>query len=150
MWELVRAAGTLDLNSCYVYLMLARWHAATSIVAEAADDENGPLAGLITAYRLPEQPDHLFVWQVGVAPEYRGIGLAGRMLDSLVRRLDPAPLMVETTISPSNTASQSLFRSFARRFSASVTEEMCFPEDLFPGAGHEAELLFRIGPLKFG
>ena len=60
--RLIERAGTLDLNSAYLYFLLADHFRSTCAIAE--DGEN--LVGFVTAYRLPDNPDSLFVWQIGV------------------------------------------------------------------------------------
>jgi L-2,4-diaminobutyric acid acetyltransferase len=54
---------------------------------------------------------------------------------------------VEATITPSNQASQSLFRRLARDQETNCEVKDCFAEELFPGDNHEEELTFRVGPL---
>ena len=48
-------------------------------------------------------------------------------------------------MTPSNSASETLFRRFGDRHGLAVAVEPLFGEELFP-AGHEAELRFRIAP----
>lgn len=139
MWSLVRDGGGLDLNSPYAYLMACLNWSATCVLAE---DRDG-LAGLIVGYRQVLRPDALFVWQIGVAPRYRGLGLGTRMLAWLVGRDGPA--FVETTITPSNSASRALFAGFARRMGAGLRKTPWLNAGDFPGQ-HEGEDLFTIGP----
>ncbi len=143
MWRLVNDSGVLDPNSLYLYLMMARYFPDTCIVAE----EHGRLAGMITGYRVPAEPTTLFIWQVGVSADFRGRGIASRMLLALARRPEaPAIDTIETTITPSNEASQRLFRGVARRLDAPVRDMEGFRAELFGGSGHEPEVLYRIGP----
>lgn len=142
IWELVKDTGVLDLNSAYAYMMVARNFAGTSIVAEA----EGEIAGAITGHVLPEKPDTLFIWQVATNANFRGMGVASTMLHGIV----DAPAcqgvrFMETTISPSNEASQALFRRFADDRAADVDVTTGFSEDMFPVDGHEPEDLYRIG-----
>ena len=51
---------------------------------------------------------------------------------------------MEATVTPSNSASETLFRRFGERHGLPVSVEPLFGEELFP-AGHEAERRFRIG-----
>lgn len=139
---LVAATGVLDVNSLYAYLAVCAHHGATSVVAE----EDGVLLGFVTAYRLPERPDTLFVWQVGVDERARGRGLATQMLRWLVEGLGVEHL--ETTITPSNTASRRLFRGLADKLGAGCEVRDGFPSSLFTGTGHEPEELFRLGPFR--
>jgi len=144
--RLVHDLGVLDPNSAYAYMLIGEHHSDTSVVAEI----DGRLVGFITAYILPRHPDIVFVWQVGVAEEGRGRGLATRMLFEILKR--PACFDVhymDTTIGPSNEPSQALFRGLARRLDTYVEETVLFASDLFgdfDDEEHEPEILFRIGP----
>lgn len=145
IWRVVKESGTLDLNSAYLYLLLCRDFAETCVVAQRGQR----LAGFITGYKPPDRESVIFLWQVGVDAAYRGQGLAKRMLRTF---LDQATArgaeLLETTISPSNHASQALFRGLARDLGASCEVLPCFGTDHFPpSSGHEAEELYRIGPL---
>lgn len=141
--QAVVAVGTLDRNSTYLYLLLCRDFADTCILAE----RGGRLAGFITGYRPPAQNDTIFVWQVGVLPEARGAGVANRMLDNLLLSEGCRGVRVmETTVTPSNTASRAMFESLARRLGAKVEETEGFPAEMFSESGHEPEGRLRIGP----
>lgn len=142
--DLVAACPPLDLNSRYAYLLLCEHHALTSVVAEA----NGELAGAITAYVPPQQPDTLFVWQVAVAEHMRGQKLGTRMLQYLLQHCVQAQGLrwIETTISPDNQASHNLFTQFAVRHDAGCTTTTLFAASDFGESGHEAECLYKIGP----
>ena len=145
IWRLVVDSGVLDHNSPYSYLILCQHFADTCIVAE----EDARIVGFVTAYRPPIAPEVVFVWQIGVAASMRGRGLGVAILDALVRQ--PACREVsylDATVTPSNLASQAMFRAFARKMKTQCVEELCFPEHLFPTAGHEAEHLFHIGPFN--
>ncbi len=142
---LVQTAGTLDVNSCYLYLLLCDHFSETCILAEREEE----LLGFVTAYRPPNRPDSLFVWQVGVLPSARGQGIARALLDTLLAQDSCRDICwIELTISPSNTASRALFQSLARDLGANLHEQPHYTETHFPpDAGHEAEPLLRLGPL---
>lgn len=149
LWRLVRDTGVLDVNSPYAYLLWCRDFADTSTVARAGDR----VVGLITGYRRPRSPDTLFVWQVGVDAGFRGHNLGVRMLYDLADRTGCR--WVETTVSPSNAASIAMFTAFARDRGTGIDRSDLFaPEDFDTDAGssdeHEAEDLYRIGPLPGG
>ncbi len=144
MWRLVKEMDTLELNSAYFYVLFARDFSNTGVVAETSD---GELAGFVVGHHPPARPDAVFVWQIGVAPWMRRQGLARRMLDALVARQSSQVQWLEATVSPDNEPSMGLFRSFARDRSVKCRESDYFEAQLFPGA-HEAERLFRIGPLS--
>ncbi|MBW8481150.1 diaminobutyrate acetyltransferase [Actinomadura parmotrematis] len=142
LWRLARDSGVLDVNSPYAYALWCRDFAATSVIAR----DGGRACGFATGYARPDAPDTLFVWQVAVDRDHRGLGLARRMLDELVRRPAPRPTrFVEATVTPSNTASAALFASFARDRGCPLTRTPLFaPAHL---DGHEPEHLHRLGPL---
>lgn len=146
MWRIARDSGSLDLNSSYAYMLYARDFPRTCRVARV----NGEVVGFVIANFRPERPDCLFVWQIAVDSDQQGLGLAGRMLDHLLiglRASEHKVRTVETTITDDNTASQRLFRSFAKRWNdAKVTKAPLFEEDHFPD-GHDAEPLYEIGPI---
>jgi L-2,4-diaminobutyric acid acetyltransferase len=141
-WRLAAASGVLDVNSRYAYLLWCRDFAATSAVARRGED----VLGFVTGFRRPEELSTLVVWQVAVADEARGRGVAGAMLDAV---FDGAPDVdhLEATITPDNQGSIALFTRFAERRGAPVQRRELFGADLL-GADHEPELLFRIGPVQ--
>jgi L-2,4-diaminobutyric acid acetyltransferase len=144
MWELVNNSS-LDLNSPYKYLMMCKFFADTCVTAKVDDR----LAGFVTAFIPPEADDTVFVWQVGVDSSFRGQGIASRMLSELMSRdVCRNVRYLEATVTPTNDASDSLFKGFARRHEVDCEIKTCFPSRLFPGDGHESELTYRIGPLK--
>lgn len=140
-WRLAAATGVLDVNSRYAYLLWCRDFAATSVVAR----HDGAVIGFVTGFRRPEEPSTLVVWQVAVDAAARGRGVAAAMLDALHERV-PDIDHLETTITPGNAGSIALFSRFAERRGAPVQRTELFGADLL-GAGHEPEILFRIGPL---
>ena len=145
VWQLIQKAGTLDLNSAYLYLLLGRYFGDTCLVAEAG---NGELAGFVTAFLPPGSDDTVFLWQIGVDPDYQGQGLAGRLLRALLNL--PAcrhARYLDTTVTPSNDNSRGLFQAYARRAGTELNEHEFFPGELFPETGHEPEKLLRIGPI---
>lgn len=145
MWSLVRESKVLDLNSPYSYLMMGKFFTNTSFIARS----NEKLAGFVTAFQLPKKQDTLFVWQIGVEESFRGKGLGSQLLRQLLQQnIGEDVCYLEATISPSNIASQSLFRGIAKQLKTSCEITECFGEKLFPGDSHEKELSFRIGPIK--
>ena len=70
LFELVAQCPPLDGNSMYCNLLQCSHFADTSVAAET----DGELVGFISAYRVPERRDTLFVWQVAVGASARGRG----------------------------------------------------------------------------
>ncbi len=142
--ELVKRCPPLDINSLYANLLQCTHFSDTSILAE---DGNGKPVGFIPAYRLPALPQTLFVWQVAVAPEVRGIGVGLSMLEALLERLVPRGVrFLETTISPRNAASQALFLKLFSRYRVAFTTRLLFSGNDHFGGKHDDEELYHAGP----
>ena len=155
--DLIVRCPPLDVNSLYAYALMTLHHSATCFVA-VMDEQ---ICGAVTGYIPPTQPDTYFLWQVAVSPEQQGTGLGSTLLDHVRQHcLLPQQLKyLETTISPSNTASQYLFTRFAQRHQVAITNTPLFSShDLQPvsqfndngslvadKAAHEAEDLYRLG-----
>ena len=145
--RLVEDSEVLDMNSRYLYLLLCRDFTLTCRVAE----EHNEIIGFVTAYFPPDQPQVLFIWQIAVAPDHRGRGVAMRMLVDLLAGLpESQSFMLETTIAPSNLASENLFKSLARRLGCEIRIDEGFHAGLFTPAPHEPERMFYIGPVVAG
>ena len=110
VWETVEKSGALDLNSAYSYLMMAAYFPDTCRVAY----RGRRMAGFVLGFTPPRQPDTLFVWQIGVNPREQGRGLGKAMLLDLLATPACGHLRyLEATVTPSNTASERLFRGVA-------------------------------------
>jgi L-2,4-diaminobutyric acid acetyltransferase len=143
MWRMVRESGKLDLNSPYHYLTMSHWFADSCRLAE--DVRDNCLVGMVTGFSQPAHPDTLFIWQIAVNEQYRGQGIAKRLLDELTANQEIR--FVEATISPSNLPSQRLFRKWAAARQVPIVVSEGFSETYFPDQQHEREDLYRIGPL---
>ena len=137
----------LDVNSLYAYLLICKDFAASSVIAEAVDSKE--VAGFITGYITPQNPEALFVWQVAVAETYQRRGIALNMLDYLaVQAISRGVKWIEATVSRTNLASRNLFQSLSSKLQASLHEQELFTEKHFGGFSHECEPLIRVGPLS--
>lgn len=143
LWQLVRQAGTLELNSAYFYMLFASDFGDTCLIAE----QDGKIAGAVIGYRPPRDPDSAFVWQIGLAPALRGRGMGARLLESwLSLPANSTARWLTATVATDNLPSQKLFRGFARLAGVQCEESDHFTADQFPHE-HPAERLFRVGPL---
>jgi len=142
--RLIAACPPLDANSLYCNLLQCFHFRDTCVLAE----RDGEAVGWVSAYRPPAEPEQVFVWQVAVHPDARGLGLGGRMLAELLAR--PAAsgaATLTTTITRPNAASWALFRAFARRAGASFQSRPLFIRDRHFEGAHDTEHLVSIGPL---
>ncbi|MEZ5490315.1 MAG: diaminobutyrate acetyltransferase [Gammaproteobacteria bacterium] len=142
--NLVANCPPLDTNSIYCNLLQCTHFASTSVAAEI----NQELAGFVSGYLKPEQPDTLFIWQVAVGEPARGRGLATRMLSHILNRTDCQNVRwLETTITESNAPSWALFQSFAASLDADIQSSVLFDKQTHFNDKHESERLVRIGPI---
>ena len=142
LWEIASDSQVLDVNSSYAYVLWCHDFADTSIVAEV----DGRAVGFVTGYRRPADPSTLMVWQVAVDDDFRGHGIAAKMLHQLFDRVRRSSVVaMHTTISPDNVASQRLFASVARDRGLDFVRRDLFAVDDFPDA-HQPEDLYMLEP----
>lgn len=143
---LIAQCPPLDTNSMYCNLLQCTHLAGTCAIAE---DQTG-IAGFVSAYRLPDQPESLFVWQIAVAESHRGRGLAKRMLlDILGRPACDGVRYVRATVTPDNDASRALFHSLAGELETSIDEQPLFDAQTHFGGEHASEHELVVGPFVF-
>jgi L-2,4-diaminobutyric acid acetyltransferase len=143
--RLIARCPPLDPNSRYCNLLQCTHFADSSILAECDDTP----AGFISGYFEPGRDDTLFVWQVAVAPECRGEGLATRMLVRLLQRETCADVRYLTTsITPDNSASWRTFRRVAALLGAELAAAAWLSRERHFEGRHDAEQLVRIGPFN--
>ncbi len=143
VWKIVASCQPLDRNSVYCNLLQCTDFADTCVLAE----RHGQPVGWVSAYRPPDSPETLFIWQVAVMPEARGLGLAKRMVMALLER--PACKTVthiKTTITPDNEASWSLFDAVADALNAPLHQQAWFDHKVHFRGRHETEHMVTIGP----
>lgn len=142
VWRLVERCPPLDANSTYCNLLQCSHFGDTSVIAESDH-----VVGFISGYKVPNRPDTLFVWQVAVAEEARGLGLASRMLAEILGRPVCEEIRyVETTITSDNKGSWALFESLARNMGVTCKSSPWLDKDKHFEGLHESESLVRIGP----
>lgn len=139
---LIRRSAPLDVNSAYCNLVQCAHFAPTCVVAE----QGGRLVGWLSGHRPATAPEEIFVWQVAVAQEVRGHGLAARMLDALLERdaVHDARTL-STTITADNAASWALFEGFARKRGLAVAKAEHFIRETHFAGHHDTEWLVTIG-----
>lgn len=144
IYSLIADCPPLDMNSSYCNFLQSTHFSKTSILVECNND----IAGFISGYQKPDEPEVLFVWQVAVSPRYRGHGLAFRMLKELLTREGLSNVkMVETTITEDNKASWALFKKLDAMNGNSGQVSTFLDEKAHFKGKHDTEYLYRI-PLK--
>jgi L-2,4-diaminobutyric acid acetyltransferase len=143
--RLIAQCPPLDTNSVYCNLLQCSHFSQTSVAAEVEDE----LVGFVSGYIEPEQADTLFIWQVAVGEKARGMGLATRMLQSILQR-DACQKVayIDTTITEDNRASWALFERLAEKLGAELNHSVQFDREQHFDGEHATEMLVRIGPFK--
>lgn len=143
--ELIANCPPLDTNSLYCNLLQCLHFSDTSALAEDAQG----VTGFVSGYLIPDEPETLFVWQVAVDARGRGQGLAGRLIQDILRRPHCSEVRyIKTTITPENTASWRLFEKLARQLEAETSSHVLFDEGAHFGGRHASEHQFIIGPFN--
>ncbi len=140
--KIVEDNPPLDPNSLYCNLLQCTHFADTSVAVEL----EGRLVAFMTGYIKPHASDVLFVWQMAVSSECRGMGLPGTMLNRLVHQHKPR--FIETTVTERNKASSSVFERFVKDRAVDLAKSTLFDRDKHFGGRHDSEILYRIGPLS--
>ncbi len=142
--QLVQGDSGLDQNSLMCNLLQCSHFADTSVAAFDGDQ----LVGFVSAYKHPNRPRSLFVWQLVVAEHLRGLGLGKRMLRWLLEQ--PACEHIyelSAAITPTNAATWKLFDSFARECGALPVKSMLFSREEHFKDAQEDQYLLSISPL---
>lgn len=142
MYTLAKNSKVLDVNTPYSYVMWSTYFQKTSMIATYKNER----IGFVSGYILPDKDDTLFVWQVAVDENYRGFGLATRMIKGLVDSLDEVKF-IEATVTPSNEPSSNLFKGIAKKHGTECSISLCFSKADFPYDDIEEEYTYRIGPI---
>jgi len=137
VWQLVQDTPALDDNSLYFYLVMFSYFSKYSAVAF----ENGRLAGFVCGFAPPENPDTYFCWQICVAEEYKGLGIAKKLLKTV---MGDRYQSLQATVTPSNISSRALFGSYAKTNDQSIREKTLYDKNCFKKINHEEEILLQI------
>lgn len=139
VFELVEACKPLDLNSRYLYLLQCSHFADTCALGTV----NGKAVAWVSAYIAPSQQDTLFVWQVAVGEQARGLGLGKSLINWIVGQ-QTGIRKIHASITPDNTASWGLFESLARDRGSVLTSRDWFEQQAHFGGHHCTEVLVEI------
>lgn len=139
--KLVAACPPLDQNSMYMNVVQCDHFADTCIIAE----REGDILGWISGHIPPNSPQTLFIWQVAVHADARGLGLGKQMLRELLGRPVCRDVrQMETTITRANAASWGLFRSFARDMGGALSDAPHYDRHAHLDGQHATEHLVTI------
>lgn len=140
--ELIAECPPLDRNSRYCNLLQCTDFADTCVLADG--DEKA--LGWVSAYKPPGEPSTLFVWQVAVHPDARGLSLGKKMILAILKRPLCADVeLLKTTVTADNDASRGMFNSLAKSLDTSAREQPHFDSERHFDNRHESEHLITIG-----
>ncbi len=134
----------VGLNSRYTYFLLARDFSDTCVVVE----HDGKIVAFSSGYISPSRADTFFNWETVVQRDYRGHGLQKRMLLHQIKMANAK--FFEGTVNPSNEVSRKNFSDLAKLLNTKCQKRILFGEEDFENDGHEAEVLYRLGPIATG
>lgn len=132
----------VGLNSRYTYYLLARDFSNTCLIAE----DEGKIVAFSSGYIPPSRSDTFFNWEVVVHKDYRGNGIQKSLLLHQIKMTGVT--YFESTVNPSNEFSKRNLYELAILLNTHCSESLLFNEEDFENDGHEAEYLFRIGPIS--
>ncbi len=73
---------------------------------------NGRIVGFLLGFVSQTDPDEFFIWQLGVSPQHRGKGIAGKIMDyTLSIATESGCRRITATVETTNKPSQLLFES---------------------------------------
>jgi diaminobutyrate acetyltransferase len=141
IYQLIMHCPPLDVNSLYYYYVFCRDFQKTCVIAKY---DNLAL-GFISSFIKPEDATCLFIWQIAVLEEARQKKIASSMLRWLIKQPVCQHIKsLEVTFSPSNHASQNLFKHFAQEYGISHQITTFLSSSQFHGQVHEEEMLLKI------
>ena len=144
--QLIKNCSPLDQNSAYCNLLQCSHFSESCIIAEI----DNKILGWISGYQIPNNQKQLFIWQVAVHPDARGLGVAKKMLENLLNRENLIKInFLNTTITENNKASWSLFKGFALSKQTKLVKTPFFEKKIHFNNKHETEFLVSIGPFDF-
>jgi L-2,4-diaminobutyric acid acetyltransferase len=132
----------VGLNSRYTYFLLAKDFSGTCVVAEY----EGKIIAFSSGYVPPSRRDTFFNWETVVHRGYRGHNLQKHMLLHQIRITNAK--YFEGTVNPSNKISKRNFLELADLLNTKCEMRTLFNEEDFENDEHEAEILYRIGPIS--
>lgn len=113
----------------------------TSVVAEL----DGEIVGFVSAYRLPYDPQTLFVWHADVAEAAQDRGFTSLMLGHLIRQEACVGVTrVQTMITSMDERAWTLFRQFARWQRSHMKIQSFITQALTLFTRHETDHLVTI------
>lgn len=143
--KLVKDTKVLDVNSEYLYYLQTIHFKDYCCVA--IDETKNKVIGFVSGYLIPNE-NSLFIWQVAVDSNYRGLGLAQRLILKIAKRKECNKInYIKTTVSPSNSSSIRVFEKVAKELNTKIKKSKFLKMKDFENS-HEDEPMYTIGSFK--
>ncbi len=117
--QLVDRCKPLRLHPPYTYWMLGQYFGDTCFIGE----ENGRYVGYVTGMHSSLNPEVMFLWQVGIDPDYRGRKYFKIFIDKLIEMArSKSCKFLQFSISPDKKTSFAAFTSVAKQLELPMEE----------------------------
>lgn len=112
--RLASKSPPLGLHTAFTYWLVGHYFGDYSLLAL---DGDGTELGYVMCITKRDETDLLYVWQIGVLPQYRRQKIAEKLLDAIYEKKvrGGGIRRMQVTIDPHNVPSNKLFESFAGR-----------------------------------
>ena len=138
MRYLAQKCTPLDVHTQYTYWVNATFFDKCSFILES----DGEPAGYIMTV---ENPETLFIWQIGILPEHRGNGLSYQLISACMDYAASAGKNVKVTIAEENIASYRSFLSACEKKGCRLNKlETVRIIDKSDPAFEECEIMYEI------
>jgi diaminobutyrate acetyltransferase len=111
-----RLTGRIDglvQHPAHVYKIMCDHFGNSIFLADAEDQPEGELSGLMLGIISQKMDNLLFIWQIGVDKRVQGKGLGSRLLEKTIRyACDAGYRGLMATVETANIQSQKLFEKF--------------------------------------
>ncbi len=135
--KLVRLCFPLEIHTYYTYWVCSNYYQKSSFILEKDEEPIGYIMAI-------ESPDVVFIWQIGIIPQYRKRKLTRYLIGACVDYSKRINKNIEVTISEDNEDSFSTFSNFCNR----NKYEMIYRDDAIVvnefGEESERERRYRI------
>ena len=110
--QFVNSCKPLTLHTAYTYWVMFNYLSEGCFVME--EDEKA--VGYASGVKSSTEEDVFFMWQIGIAEEFRGKGLSQVLIEKIVNVAKKQNCnILQLTIEPDNEASFSTFNNYAKK-----------------------------------
>lgn len=106
--KLARLCFPLEIHTHYTYWVCSNYYQKSSFILEKDKEPIGYIMAI-------ESPDIVFIWQIGIIPEFRKRRLSKNLIDACVEYSRGINKNIEVTISEDNEDSLATFSSYCSR-----------------------------------